>query len=351
MTYPVGSFFTGPGALSPNAEQRDRKDSYVEQWDLSVQRELPANFVSTISYLGSHGVHLLETNVVNLENPDTGIAQYPTFAPAIPWRGSVGMSAYSGLSVAVRRPFSKGLLLAVNYTWSHEIDNGSNGSGDGDEISPQNPLCLACDRASGAWDATHVVNGSAVYQLPFGHGKQLLNQRGIVSSIAGNWEATTTALARTGFPVNVLMPSSYTAPDGASSTERPDLVPGVSLTPPGGRTIAEWINPAAFTAPAGEFGTAPRDLVRGPGTWQIDMGAGKTIAMTERAQIQFRAEFYNIFNHPQLGQPQSTWNGPATEGFGSIVNTVNLNTAIVSPITPVGSGTPREMQFALRFQF
>jgi hypothetical protein len=351
LTYPVDSYFTGPGTLSPNAEQRDRKDSYVEQWDLSVQRELPANFVSTVSYLGSHGVHLLDTNVVNPINPATGVAQYPAFAPAIGWRGSVGMSSYNGLSVALRRPFSNGLLMAANYAYTHEIDNGSNGSGDGDEISPQNAMCLACDRTSGAWDARHVFNGNAVYELPFGHGKALLSRGGIASAIAGNWELTTTGLARTGFPVNVVLPSSYTAPDGNSGTQRPDLVPGVSLTPPGGKSVAEWINPAAFATPAGEFGTAPRDLVRGPGTWQIDLGAGKTISLRERGQIEFRSEFYNIFNHPQLGQPQSTFNPSNTTGFGSIINTVNLNTSIVSPITPVGSGTPREMQFALRLQF
>ena len=105
LTYPVSPYFTGPGTISPNAEQRNRKDSYVEQWDLSVQRELPANFVSTISYLGSHGVHLLETNVVNLIDPATGNVQYPAFAPAIGWRGSIGMSSYNGLTVSVRRPF------------------------------------------------------------------------------------------------------------------------------------------------------------------------------------------------------------------------------------------------------
>jgi len=352
VTYPVTPFFTGPGTLSPNAEQRDRKDSYVEQWDLSVQRELPANFVSTVSYLGSHGVHLLEQNEVNLYVPPTyQTLQYPAFAPAINWRGSVGMSSYNGLSLALRRPFSNGLLLTANYMWSHEIDNGSNGSGDGDEIQPQNPLCLSCDRASGAWDARHVVNGNAVYQLPFGMGKPMLNEPGVPNAIAGGWQVTTTALARTGFPVNVLMPSSYTAPDGASGTERPDLVPGVSLTPPGGKSVANWINPAAFANPAGAFGTAPRNLLRGPGTWQIDMGAAKTISLGERGRIEFRSEFYNIFNHPQLGQPQSTFNPSNTNGFGSIINTVNLNTAIVSPITPVGSGTPREIQLALRFEF
>jgi hypothetical protein len=353
LTYPVGPYFTGSGTLSPNAEQRNRKDSYVEQWSLSAQRELPDNFVGTVYYLGSHGVHLLDTNVVNLINPATGLVQYPAFAPAIPWRGSVGMSSYNGLSLALRRSFSHGLLVTANYTWSHEIDNGSNGSGDGDEISPQNPLCLACDRASGVWDSRHVVNGNAVYQLPFGKGKPWLNDSGVATGILGNWELTTTALARTGFPINVLMPSSYTAPDGASGTERPDLVPGVSLVPAGGKTIAEWINPAAFATPAGEFGTAPRDLFRGPGTWQVDLGLGKYISLTERANLEFRAEFFNIFNHPQLGLPQSTCDLSSSNptgcptGFGSIINTVNTTT----PISPVGSGTPREIQFALKLSF
>jgi hypothetical protein len=344
LSYPV---IFGAGAISPNAEQRNRKDSYVEQWSFSAERELPANFVGTVSYLGSHGVHLLETNVVNLIDPATGIRQYPAFAPAIGWRGSIGMSVYNGLSIAMRRSFSRGFLATANYMWSHEIDNGSNGSGDGDEVDPQNPLCLACDRASGAWDARHVINGNMVCQLPFGLGKPMLNRHGITSAVAGNWELTTTALARTGFPVNVLMPSSYTAPDGAAGTERPDLVPGISLTPPGGRTVTEWVNPAAFANPSGQFGTAPRSLVRGPGTWQIDIGASKDILLREKWALEFRSEFYNIFNHPQPGQPQSTFISSNTAGFGSIINTVNT----VSPVTPVGSGTPREIQFALRLQF
>ena len=359
VSYPPDPYFTS-ATLSPNAEQRNRKDTYVEQWVLSVQRQLPANFVGTVSYLGSHGVHLLETSVVNLYLPPTyQVLQYPDFAPAIGWRGSVGASSYNGLVVSVRRPFSNGLLIAANYAYTHEIDNGSNGSGDGDEINPQNALCQACEWASGAWDATHVVNGNAVYELPFGRGKQMLNQGGVAGAIAGNWQLTTTALARTGFPVNVLLPSSYTAPDGNNSgTQRPSLVPGVSLTPPGGRNRANWINPAAFTLPApGEFGDAPRDLYRGPGTWQIDIGAAKTIQFGESVQLEFRSEFFNILNHPQLGQPQATCDlsilvpTGCQSGFGSIINTINLNTAIVSPITPVGSGTPREIQFALRLQF
>ena len=122
------------------------------------------------------------------------------------------MSTYNGLSVSVRRPFSHGLLVAANYMWSHEIDNGSNGSGDGDEIEPENQACQSCDIASGAWDARHVVNGNAVYQLPFGDGKALLNQSEFADAIAGGWQLTTSAVARTGFPVNVL--TTLNGPDG-----------------------------------------------------------------------------------------------------------------------------------------
>jgi hypothetical protein len=354
-TYPVS--FAGAGTLSPNAEQRNRKDSYTEQWDLSVQRELPGNFVGTLSYMASHGVHLLETSVVNLTDPATKTAQYPAFAPAIAWRGSVGASSYNGLVVSMRRPFAHGLLVAANYAYTHEIDNGSNGSGDGDETSPQNPLCQSCEWASGTWDARHVVNGNAVWELPFGPGKQMFN-KGIASAVAGNWELTTSALARTGFPVNVLLPSSVISPYGNSGTLRPNLVRGVSLTPPGGRTIAHWINPAAFALPApGTFGDAPRDLLAGPGTWQVDTGVAKTLPLGERAHLELRGEFFNIFNHSQLGPPNavctlssSSPTGCAS-GFGGITTTLNLNTAIVNPITPVGSGTPREIQLSTRFEF
>lgn len=346
LTYPIdASCYSGPGTISPQAQDRMRKDTYVEQWTVSAQRVLPANFLSTFSYLGSHGVHLLTLSQVNMIDPATGDVPYPDFAPAINWRGNKLSSTYNGFSASLRRPFASGFLLAANYMYSHEIDGGSNGSGDGDSQVAQNVACSACERASGNWDARHVFNANAVYQLPFGPGKPMLNQPGIASAIAGGWQMTTTALARTGFPVNVVMPSSYTAPDGNNAgTQRPDLVPGVSLTPPGGRSVEQWINPAAFAAPAGEFGTAPRNLLRGPGTWQIDLGAGKTISLWERGKIEFRSEFYNIFNHPQPGPPLSTF---ASSGFGSIQQTVNTTT----PVTPVGSGTPREIQLALRLEF
>jgi hypothetical protein len=153
-------------------------------------------------------------------------------------------------------------------------------------------------------------------------------------------------VARTGFPVNVLINrSAASVPDGNTTSQRPDLVAGVPLTPPGGKGIGEWINAAAFSIPAaGTFGNAPRNIARGPGAWQIDLGATKRIQLWESGWLEFRSEFFNIFNHPQYGLPQATFGIP---GFGSIVQTVNTTT----PASPVGSGTPREMQFAVRIGF
>jgi len=246
----------------------------------------------------------------------------------------------------VKRTFSRGFLLAANYMWSHEIDDGSDGSGDGDSLVPENVACQPCERASGIWDVRQVFNANAIYELPFGHGKQFLNEPGFWRAVAGGWEVTSTFMARTGFPVNVLINrSSSSVPDGNATDQRPDLVPGVPLTPPGGATVGQWINPAAFATPAdGTFGDAPRDVATGPGAWQMDFGVGKRISLTERARLEFRSEFFNIFNHPQYGLPQATFGVP---GFGSIIQTVNTTT----PVSPIGSGTPREIQFALRLVF
>jgi hypothetical protein len=346
LSYPIDPFLSDtPGIVSPRADDRQRKDTYVEQWGLSVQQVLPADFVGTFSYVGSKGIHLLTLSEVNVVNPLNGMRPYPNFG-MVSWRGNKADSDYEGFSAAVKRSFSRGLLFSANYMWSHEIDDGSNGSGDGDSLVPQNVSCPACERASGIWDARHVFNANAVYELPFGPNKAYLNRRGVVGNIFGSWEVTSTAIARTGFPVNILVSrSAANVPDGNTSSQRPDLVPGVSLTPPAGKGIGQWINPAAFAMPAnGTFGDAPRNIARGPVAWQMDLGMIKRISITERTQLEFRSEFFNLFNHPQYGLPQATF---GVQGFGSIIQTVNTTT----PVSPVGSGTPREMQFALKLKF
>jgi hypothetical protein len=344
LQFPIDPFLVDvTGKISPRAQDRRRKDTYVTQWGLSIQQELPRDFVGTVAYLGSKGTHLLTLSEVNVINPLTGKRPFPAFGQ-IDWRGNENNSEYEALSLGLRRSVSRGLLLSVNYTWSHEIDDGSNGSGDGDSLTPQNVACQPCERASGAFDARQVLNANAVYELPFGSGRPYLNQPGILRDILGSWDLNTIVNARTGFPVNVTIDrSSSDVPDGNTTNQRPNLVAGVSLKPPGGQTIAQWINPAAFAVPApGTFGSAPRNVARAPGTWQADIGIAKRIPLTEKVQLQLRMDIFNLFNHSQYGAPQGDFSAGSAV-FGSIISTINT--------APVGTGTPRQVQFMLRLSF
>lgn len=149
LTYPVTPFLDDvPGIISPSAMDRRRKDMYVTQWAVSVQQALPASIVGTLSYVGSTGTHLLTLSYLKVINPETEERPYPAFGQ-ISWRGNESSSNYNGLQLSLQRTFKQGLLFSFNYTYSHEIDDGSMGSGDGDSLTPQNVPCLACERASG----------------------------------------------------------------------------------------------------------------------------------------------------------------------------------------------------------
>lgn len=149
-------------------------------------------------------------------------------------------------------------------------------------------------------------------------------------------------LARTGFFGNVTIDRSSTdTPDGNTNNQRPDLVPGVPLTAPGGQSVAAWINPAAFVAPAsGTWGSAPRNLLHAPSAWPMDASISKRLLVTEHVQLQFGTDVFNIFNHPQYAPPNAD---VSAKGFGQIASTINIG--------PVGTGTARQVQFALRLGF
>jgi hypothetical protein len=269
----------------------------------------------------------------------------------VPWRGTVGNSEYNALSVSLKRSFSKGLLASANYTWSHEIDDDSNGSGDGDSITPQNVSCyprggpLCGERTSGAFDARHAFNANVVYELPFGPGKMYLADPGVLRSLFGSWSLSSIFTGRTGFPVNLT--TSATGPDGNTNEQRPNLVPGQPFYLAGGN-----FNPAAFcspgsadplypggTCPSG-FGDVPRNFLRGPGIWQLDLALSKRIPITEQVQVEFRTEVFNVFNRAMYANPDGLI---SASDFGKIY--LPLNT------TPVGLGTPRQMQFMLKLTF
>lgn len=339
LSYPVTPFLDGPGTVSPRDMDRNRKDMYVSQWGFSIEQALPASFVGTLSYVGSKGTYLLTTSYLNLIDLATGLRPDPLFNQ-VEYRGNINNSSYEGVVVSLQRNFTHRLLLSANYTFSHEIDQDAAGGGDAD--FPQNPACLPCERASGDYDVRHVLNANAVYDLPFGHGEKFLSRPGIANAIFRGWSITGVAAARSGLPINVTEDRSSTSvATGYTTNQRPNRMPGISLSPPGGRTIGNWIDPAPFAlVTSSGYGDAPRNIARAPNLWQTDLGLSRRIPLTESTQLQFRGETFNLFNRAQWAAPLADLSAST---FGQIIGTVATG--------PVGTGTPREVQFALRLEF
>jgi len=341
LTFPIIPFLNGPGTVSARDDDRRRKDSYVTEWGISIQQSLAYNLVSTTSYAGSKGTYLLSTSYVNLIDPETGTRPYKDFGQ-VQWRGNTNSSSYESFVETLQRTFARGLVFNANYVWSHEIDEDAAGGGDSDY--PQNPACFVCERASGDFDARHVFTANLVYDLPFlSHlGANVPAGTRIVKTLLGSWSIAPVFTARSGLPVNVTEDRSTKAvATGYATNQRPNRVAGVSLISPGGSTRNEWINPAAFSFVSGPgYGNAGRNIVRGPDLWQADIALSRRVLLTESAALRFRGEFFNLFNRAQYGLPLADL---STSTFGQIVNTVNTG--------PIGTGTPREMQFSLRLEF
>jgi hypothetical protein len=346
LAYPLTPFLEyaeagGLGVVTPRDLDRNRKDDYVAAWTASVQRKLPLNILGTVSYLGNKGTNILTTTYANLVNPVTGVAPYPAFGP-ITWRGDVGNSTFHAFQINARRAFQNGFLFSANYMWSHSINDGSIGGGESD--TPQDSFCRACDKASSDDDVRQLFNLSAVYQLPFGAGRRHLSSRGVAQTIFGGWTMSAIATSQTGLPFNITITRSNGSVPGdlaISGEERPNYVYGVSLTPPGGSTPQEWVNPAAFSTPAsGTFGDLGRNAFRARGISDVDLALAKDFSLTERVHIHFRADVFNVFNRAQYGAPNANL---SASNFGVITSTISSYAT--------GRGTPREFQLSGKISF
>ena len=343
LSFPVDPFLAGAtGVLSPKDLTRRRKDAYVSQWSVSVQQSLPESVVGSISYIGSKGTDIMNRGYINTLIPGTGLRPYPSFGQ-IEIRGNNSNSEFQGLQAGLQRHFRHGLLLSLNYMWSHAINDASLGSGV-EDVFPQNVGCRACEKSSSDQDARQTLSAYWVYELPLGVSKPYFSQPGILRTLLGGWQVSGVASGRTGLPVNVTVTRASSAlPDGNAGNQRPDINFGVPLIPVGGSTPTAWINPAAFSVPAAlAWGDAGRNLLRGPALWQLDTSASRRVAIKERLGLELRAECFNLFNRAQFGNPAANISSPAS--FGQITSLVNTS-------GPTGSGTPREFQFALRVLF
>jgi hypothetical protein len=347
LAYPLVAFLDPANQLfSPKAIDRHRKDLSYESWDFVLQHQLPGDWLVQAGYAGSEGHHLFDRYTVNRINPLTGTRPLAGF-------GSFGLKANDGnnnfhaLQTSVHRRFARGLLFQMNYMWSHGITDASTGAGE--SIAFQNMACRACDRSSSNIDVRHNVTASAIYELPFGAGKPFAST-GMASRLLGGWELAGIGSARTGLPVNITMTRKATAVlDGNTSSQRPNLVPGVPIYA-ANQTIDNWFNPAAVSLPAnGTWGNLGRYIANGPGMFEIDSSLQKRFRISERLRLNFRAAAYNLLNHPVFKNPASaigslTGNPPAVSGsFGRITSIINTGA--------VGTGAPRRIEFMFRAEF
>jgi hypothetical protein len=340
LSFPVTPFLGQARAegITPRSLQRDRRDLYSAQWGLSIQRELPAQFVGQIGYVGSSGVKLFARQYINNLDPVTRVRPLPNFGRMDEKRQD-GKSNFNAMQISLHRRAARGLTWGTEYMWSHSINDGNLGGGEG--AQPQIATCRACDRGNSAQDIRHTITSNGIYALPFGKGQRYLKS-GFASHILGGWETSGIWTARTGRMLTVTIARSAAAtPDGNTSGQRPNIVPGVPLFPAGGSTFAQWFNPAAFAIPAnGTWGNAGRSIATGPGLAQVDIALQKNAPLTEKTRLVFRVEAFNLFNRTQAGNPGTTLTSPAS--FGLI--TAGLNRTI-------GTGTARQLQVAMRLNF
>ena len=333
LSFPIDPFIGQLQALglSPKGIDRLRHDLYYENWDFDIQQELPRNFVASIAYTGSEGHDLFQSRATNLIDPATGkrpLSQFGQFGI----KHNDANSNFHALQVSLKRSFTNGFLWQTQYQWSHGIADGSIGAGEG--IAVENVSCRACDRSVTPFDVRHNLTTNAVYQLPFGTGRRFLHG-GLAGRLIGGWDLSGTALARTGLPVNIVVTrSAANMLDGNAGSQRPDLVPGVSIIPAGGQTINQWWNIAAFGVPAkNTWGNSGRYIARAPGFYEMNTALEKRFPIRERWSASFRAEAFNLLNHAILNAPPANMSTPAT--FGRIT----------------GSSNPRKLQLMFRVEF
>ncbi len=348
LSFPADSFFAKATnvAVTPRALQRNRQDPTVAQWGMQLQTALPAGFILDTGYIGSHAYHQFTRTYVNVIDPLTGQRPIAGYGQ-IDIKQADSNASFNGWQTSLQRRFRSGWLFSANYMWSHSINDASVGGGEAGYS--QNVACRSCERASSDQDVRHSFTSNLVYEIPFGRGRRYLNRGGVVNALLGGWQFSGIGKFRSGLPVNVaLTRTAASVPDGNSDehdsapVQRPDLVPGVSLIPPGGQTINNWINPAAFATPAnGTWGNAGRNLIRGPQFWQADIGLNKQFILNDRFSVAFRAEAFNVANRAQFGNPTGNLSSPS---FRQITTTVNGSSA-------TGGGTPRQFQFGLRLNF
>lgn len=306
------------------------KQAYAEQFNFTVEHEIaPAATLVKVAYVGNLGRRLGTSFDLNLPVPGTTAinTRRPFYArrpglTSVGYYVSDGLSNYHALQISADKRLAQGLSLLLGYTWAHSIDNVATDFGGGTG-TPQDVRFRNNDRGNSAFDIRQRFTLSYVYQIPGFRNKRL------TGFFLGNWQTNGILQVQTGIPYTPTLAASTTN-NGASS--RPDSTgKGAALSNP---TLQRRFDPGVFTTPAPlTYGNAGRDILYGPGRTNFDVSLFKDFRFSEQGKIQFRTEAFNLFNHPQFGQPNATIGSNQAGVINSVV------------------GNPRQLQVALRLSF
>ena len=340
---------TGITAFDPSLEL-----PLTLQWNVAADQGLGAHQSLTMSYVGAVGRRLIQTASIT--------APSPAFARALLITGT-GTSDYHGFQAQFQRQMSHGLQVLASYTWSHSIDTSSAGSGQLLSNSVL-PSATNANRAASDFDIRHSFSTGLTYQVPRAQLPPVL------SAVINHWSLQSVIQARSAPPVDVSESAIFSQFNGVNTDVRPDMVVGQPLyvfgvdclsalqqVCPGGRGF----NPAAFKAPPADpntgspsrQGTLPRNALRGFGAAQWDFAIHRNFPIHESLALQFRAEMFNVLNHPNFGPPNGqlgTSNfGLSTQMLGQSLNNGNLGSGAFSPLYQLGGS--RSVQLALKLSF
>ena len=309
---------------------------YAMQFNLTVEQEIPSSILLKASYVGNLGRHLDTSYNLNQAVPGAGAVNNrrpffgvrPTLAD-VTWAVSDGLASYHAFQFSAEKRLTNGLSGLLAYTWGHSIDTvGQNFGGGADGPLPQNPLNRWADRGNSPFDIRHRLTVGWNYQLPFGKGRRWLSGGGPVDLVLGGWQVNGINLFQTGLPFT---PTANTSTLNTGTGSRPDRTGNGKLDNP---TVDRWFDTSAFRTP-GQFlyGNSGRNILYGPGRVNMDFSIFKEFAIVEGLKLQFRTEFFNVFNHTQFDLPN------AAIGAG--------NAGTITGIV----GTPRQIQFGLKLVF
>ena len=331
--YTPSSSVVFPNYLAYQVPTREMKPGYVQSWNFVVEHQLRSDLLVRTGYVASKGTHLLNelqanpgiygpgatAGNINARRPIPRIGSLYLF-------GSMSNTSYQSAQLTVQKRYAHGFSVLGNYTWSKSIDDSSDPTG----YSPgPNPWNHRTNRGPSDYDVTQRLVISAVWQLP-----ELRHAAAPVRWICGGWQSNGIFTAETGIPLNVV-----SGVNNALDGEAGDFADysGGAWQLPGGRArkdqIASWFNTSAFTVNAvGTIGSGRRNQLRSPGLSNLDFSLFKNFPIMEGRFVQFRSEFFNVLNHPNLGPPGNTVTSPT---FGRITTALD----------------PRILQFALKVIF